>query len=171
MKWSMTLMITAMTLGGCQGPSPATGSDGSQTQGQFARFRDLHGDWRATESNPTQAVTHTYRTIANGSVVVETAFAGTPHEMITVIHPDGPDLVLTHYCAAGNQPQMVAMPTAGNEIPFSFVRAGNLTDPGADHMRDVTFTFVDDDRISTRWSFWSGGEKTNEMVIELVRVR
>ena len=51
--------------------------------------------------------------------LVETIFPGSEHEMITVIHPDGDDLALTHYCMLGNQPQMKAAGKGeGNKVEF-----------------------------------------------------
>ena len=47
------------------------------------------------------------RTTGGGSAVTETLFPGTAHEMMSVYHMDGDDLVLTHYCAGGNQPRMM----------------------------------------------------------------
>ena len=48
-----------------------------------------------------------YSVIAAGSAVHEHMFPGGPHEMVTVYHLDGPDLLLTHYCAAGNKKLML----------------------------------------------------------------
>ena len=166
----IAIMGTVAILAGCQTAAPSAPSDLATARSQFARFAALDGEWRATGGNHAQGATHSYRTIANGSVVVETAFPGLPHEMVTVIHVDGSDLVLTHYCAAGNQPHMVAAPSDDKTVDFRFVKAGNLVDPNADHMRDATFTFIDADHLRTRWSFWSGGEKTSEMVVVLERL-
>jgi hypothetical protein len=89
-----------------------------------------------------------YRVTSGGSAVVETLFPNTDHEMVTVIHPDGEDLLLTHYCMVGNQPQMKAPGTsAGKEVAFKFVRATNLKSADDMHMHDVTYTFVDNDTL------------------------
>jgi len=138
---------------------------------QFARFRALEGCWRVVGGDHAQGATHSYRTVANGSVVVEVAFAGQPHEMVTVVHLDGSDLVLTHYCAAGNQPHLVAQAGGGDEVRFAFVKAGNLKTPADAHMRDASFKFVDADHVEQRWTFWQGGEQTSVMTSKLERVR
>ena len=57
-----------------------------------------------------------YAVTAAGSAVVETVFPGTEHEMVTVYHADGSDLVLTHYCMEGNQPRMRAK--AARRLPL-----------------------------------------------------
>ena len=54
---------------------------------------------------------------AGGSAVHETLFPGSAHEMVSVYHLDGADLVMTHFCALGNQPRMKADPKSpANQI-------------------------------------------------------
>lgn len=154
----------------CQGPGPTFEEARAVSALQFQRFVGLEGAWRIVGGDHAQGATHTYHTIANGSVVVETAFPGEVHEMVTVVHLDGPGLVLTHYCAAGNQPHMVAEPSSGDEVRFHFVRASDLDSPEDAHMRDVSFTFITPDRFSSTWSFWEGGVQVEEMIIEVERI-
>jgi len=74
----------------------------------FATLKNLAGEWSGTinEKDKGPAGSVNYKVTANGSVVVETLFPGTEHEMITMYHLNGDQLMLTHYCAAANQPQM-----------------------------------------------------------------
>src|SRR5262245_23582703 len=65
------------------------------------QFKQLAGDWVGKEvkgPNEGKEVRASYKVTSGGSAVVETLLPGTDHEMVTVIHPDGNDLVLTHYC-------------------------------------------------------------------------
>ena len=65
-------------------------------------FKQLAGEWEGKEISghePMADVHVKYAVTSAGSTVVETLFPGTAHEMVTVIHPDGDDLALTHYCA------------------------------------------------------------------------
>ena len=66
--------------------------------------RHVGGAGRARPAG--QAATVTYRVASGGSVVEETLFPGTPHEMISMYHLVDGELVLTHYCAMANQPRM-----------------------------------------------------------------
>ena len=74
----------------------------------FERLKSLAGTWegQAGHGQPGQAATVTYRVASGGSVVEETLFPGTPHEMISMYHVVDGELVLTHYCAMANQPRM-----------------------------------------------------------------
>jgi hypothetical protein len=125
------------------------------------RLKKLAGEWVATDAQgkPTAQVVTVYKVTAAGSAVHETVFPGAAHEMVTLYHLDGPDLVLTHYCAAGNQPRMKA--AAGgpaNKLDFQFAGGSNL-DPAKDmHMHEATITFVDDDHIEWVWVGYQGGK-------------
>ncbi len=137
---------------------------------QLRHFLEMEGEWRIVGGERSQGATHLYRTIANGTVAVETAFPGEPHEMITVFHLNGAKLVMTHYCAAGNQPYMVAEHPSGDRVHFRFERASDLNDPKAPHMRDASYHFIDRDRVDSTWSYWEGGEAVSEMSLDLERI-
>ena len=85
----------------------------------FARLKSMEGIWEGrsegfgeeAEAAAATAVKHEIRVSAAGSVVIETMNPATDHEMINMYHLDGDDLVLTHYCAGGNQPHMKLVPS------------------------------------------------------------
>jgi hypothetical protein len=107
---------------------------------------------------------------AGGSAVVETLFPGTEHEMVSVIHPDGADLLLTHYCHLGNQPHLKASGKGdGNKVEFKFVRATNMKSENDMHMHEITFTFVDKDTLRTEVTLFSDGKAARQMDFELKR--
>ena len=168
-----TFALLSAVLFSCQGTGSASEELAFDREGsvqQLEHFLQMEGEWRIVGGDHAQEATHLYRTIANGTVVVETAFPGEPHEMITVVHLDGPNLVMTHYCAAGNQPHMVAEHPSGDKVYFRFVGASDLNDPKAPHMRDASYHFIDSDRVDSNWSYWEGGEQQSVMKIELERV-
>ncbi len=126
----------------------------------FDRLKSLAGEWIDTDGafGMKGQVAVTYRVTGAGSAVVETLFAGTPHEMVTVYHKDGNELVLTHYCAAGNQPRMRAKTSEGNRLVFQFDGGSNL-DPAKDgHMHDGWIEFVSDSELRAQWNGWSKGK-------------
>jgi hypothetical protein len=155
--WAGGLMLLALAAG-----ARAEGKAGAKaTHPGLERMKKLAGTWVAADKDgkPTDKVVSVIRVTAAGSAVIETLFPGQPHEMISMYHLDGKDLVMTHYCALGNQPRMKADPKSpANKIRFKFDGGTNL-DPAKDkHMHEGTITFVDDDHIEICGSCWEGGK-------------
>jgi hypothetical protein len=125
------------------------------------RLKKMAGTWveAGKDGKPTDKVVSVVKVTANGSVVHETFFPGQPMEMISVYHMDKDELVMTHYCALGNQPRMKADPKSpANQIKWVFVGGTNF-DPAKDvHMHSATVTFVDDDHIEVAGEAWEGGK-------------
>ena len=136
------------------------------------RFKQLAGDWvgKGKHGDAEHDALVNYKVTSGGSTVVETIDPGGAHEMITVIHPDGDALLLTHYCMIGNQPQMKAQPKPGdNKVAFEFVKATNLKSDKDMHMRSVTFTFVDKDTLIAEWTNYDQGKEAGKSVFHLKR--
>jgi hypothetical protein len=136
-------------------------------------FKQLAGEWMgkgAEGEHAGQEIHVKYKVTSAGSAVVETMFPDTDHEMVTIIHQDGDDLALTHYCALGNQPHMKTNgKTEGNQIAFKFAGASNMKSDKDMHMHDVTFTFVDKDTLKTEWTNYNNGKPGGKVVFELKR--
>jgi hypothetical protein len=112
----------------------------------------------------------TYKVTSGGSAVVETLGPGSEHEMVTVFCQDGDDLVLTHYCALGNQPRMKAEKSDGTKkIAFKFTGAGNLKSAQDMHMHDLTIEFLSDDHIKTAWTMYKDGKADSTSIFDLKR--
>ena len=96
--------------------------------------RHVERDHASTPDGPKTTVE--YRVTAGGSVVMETMFAGEPHEMITMYTVDGDSLVATHYCSGGNQPvlKLNAAKSTADELVFDFVSVTGT------HTHDATST-------------------------------
>jgi hypothetical protein len=137
----------------------------------FEQFKRLAGEWVGKAQGKDGHDVHVrYKVTAGGSAVVETLFPGTAHEMVSVIHPDGADLLLTHYCHLGNQPQMKASGQgAGSKVEFKFVRATNLKSEKDKHMHEATYTFVDGDTLRSEWTLYNEGKAAARVAFELKR--
>jgi len=111
-----------------------------------------------------------YRVASAGSIVIEELFPGTDHEMMTVYHMDGNELVATHYCAAGNQPRFKLDPASGASDGYRFgFEGGSNMQPGDGHIHEGSIRIVDSDHVEESWSFWKGGEPEHEMTFSMTR--
>jgi hypothetical protein len=99
----------------------------------------------------------TYRTTSGGKAVMETMFAGTPGEMVTIYFLEGDDLALVHYCSAGNQPKMkLETPRDSNALSFRCLGGTNMTEADS-HMHWVRLEMVDADHLKGSWNSMKAG--------------
>jgi hypothetical protein len=86
---------------------------------------------------------------------METIEAEGEPSMVTLYHPDGNKLMMTHYCSIGNQPRMRADVPTGEvkNLSFTFVDATNMAKPADGHMHSLTMTFQDADHMAQVWTF------------------
>ena len=170
---SKIAVALALTLAACGMTAQAKpDKDGQGQNAAFERFAGLAGEWvgKGKHGDMEHEARIVYKLTSGGSVVVETIDPGGPHEMVTVIHPDGDALLLTHYCMLGNQPHMKAMPKPGdNKVAFNFVNATNMKSDKDTHMHSVTFTFVDKDTLMTEWTHYVDGKDAGKAVFTLKR--
>ena len=93
--------------------------------------------------------------------MMETLFPGTAHEMRSVYHLDHGELMLTHYCAAGNQPRMRLDSAASSpeRLVFRFDGGTNL-DPAIDgHVHEGEIRVLPDGRLDAEWAYFEGGKR------------
>src|SRR5262245_31372960 len=121
--WIGTLVLLALAAGAKANDKPAASRPAAPPTPALDRRRSLPGPWgpAARDGKPTGQVGSVVKVAAAGSAVLETLFPGQPHEMVSVYHRDGADLVMTHFCSLGNQPRMKADPKApANQLRFQF---------------------------------------------------
>ena len=127
----------------------------------FAKLQSLSGEWEGSAVHDGQAMpaTTVFRLVADGSVILNDLAPGTPHEMVTMFHMDGNDLLATHYCSHHNQPRLRALPAADpNVLQFAFKDATNLGDPAELHMTAVKFTIADSNHHIEEWTATENGQ-------------
>ncbi|HEY3226186.1 MAG TPA: hypothetical protein VGK61_04220 [Planctomycetota bacterium] len=140
-----------------------------KTHAGLERLKKLTGTWTA-ETKEMGATTVTYRVISGNSTVMETIMPGTDHEMVTMYHVDGDDLVLTHYCALGNQPRMKAQKDSKEgTLDFRCTGGSNMKCPTDAHMHSLVLTFVDADHINHEWALMKDGKIDHSVKFELAR--
>ena len=143
----------------------------------FERLKGLEGTWQqvAVEGDKKMVApagtTVSYRLTSGGSAVIETIFEGQPHEMVTVYYVDNGTLKLTHYCAMGNQPHMVADPPKGDdEVSFTAVSVGNTKSENDAHMHWGALRFVDANHLQTQWTIQKDGKPGFTAAFDLERM-
>jgi hypothetical protein len=155
----------------------------TDTNPGFEKLKQLAGEWVAADEPNAPAGEKKdekkadapapiciYRTVSAGTAVQETLFPGTPHEMVTMYYLDGKDLVLTHYCALGNQPKMRAeAPADPTKLVFKFAGGTNVNPEKDAHMHDLTLTFVAPDRLRAEWTHYDNGKSTGVKTFEMSR--
>jgi hypothetical protein len=155
------LMLFAFAAGVCGEDKPAK----SSADANMERLKKLAGTWVLADKDgkPTGQIVSVVKVTAAGSAVEETLYPGQAMEMVSIYHRDGADLVMTHYCALGNQPRMKADPKSpANQIRFLFAGGTNL-DPAKDmHMHEGTLTFVDDDHREFSGVAWVDGKPATD---------
>lgn len=143
-------------------------ADSSPAQKTFDQIKALAGTWEGKTAKG-QSVKVSFRMTANGSAVMSEIMGD--EDMITMFNLDGDRLLMTHYCAAGNQPRMVAASSPdGKSVSFEFLDATNLEGPHAGHMHHVVFTMPDADHHTEEWMFREG-DKTISENFDLHRVK
>jgi hypothetical protein len=151
------------------GAAQEPGKKDKKTHPGFERLKKLVGAWQS-ETAEMGKVTVTYRLIAGGSTVMETIMPGTDHEMVTMYHLDGEDLVLTHYCVIGNQPRMKAEKQAKDDVlDFRCVTGGSVKCATDMHMHSALFTFKDADHFTAEWSMMKDGKVDHSMKFDYER--
>jgi catechol 2,3-dioxygenase-like lactoylglutathione lyase family enzyme len=139
----------------------------------FERFKKLEGSWKGRSTKGWEE-TITFKTIAQGSVVVENSFDAHPNEtMLTMFYLDGDRLMLTHYCVAKNQPRLLATSFAdeGKTITFTFLDGTNLPTRDRGHMDKAVFRFIDDTQFTSQWTWYQNGKEDWMEEIRLDRLQ
>ena len=144
----------------------------SQMLGALA---SLEGDWQMQDQNGDWIPSSEFKLTSAGSMVREIMFPGSPNEMTNTYHMDGTGVVCTHYCAAGNQPRMVASSMEesedGRRLHFKLHSVSNYR-PEHDHfMGEMTLTLVDANTLQQNWkSLDRDGNVASDMTFVMKRL-
>lgn len=169
-----TAILAALVLsaGAALAAPPETAGGPRPASAAFERFKALAGEWVAAEDGEMSKkgdLVARYAVTAAGSAVVETVFPGSPHEMVTVYHADGRDLVLAHYCMEGNQPRMRAKDPQGTRFDFAYDGGTNI-DPRRDrHMHSAWVSLLGADEIQSEWTELAEGKTVLVAKMHLLR--
>ena len=123
------------------------------TNAAFEKLKGLAGTWSANMiEKDGELTTVEYRVTAGGSVVMETMFAGQPHEMINMYSVDGDALIATHYCSGQNQPvlKLNAAKSTADQLVFDFLKVTGTNTKS--YINGVQLNFSKDGKVEEVWS-------------------
>jgi hypothetical protein len=132
--------------------------DRTKSDATFRQLSALVGEWTAMQDGTP--VTETYTLTANGSTLLVETKPANESAMITMITVDGDHLIATHYCSAGNQPQMVTSTPADlkSGLSFSLQRITGMRTSDDWHNTGLTIILPDNDHMTQRWTYLHKGQ-------------
>lgn len=171
MKWMALAMVAALVAGGCASTkSPPAGEHGKGSRATLLDgLKPLAGTWMMAGENGEQQVGVEYRVIADGSVVLETVFPGSRHEMVNTYHMDNGRLIVTHYCAAGNQPRMQCTSHGEGTWTFQLRDITNRESADEEYMGELVLTMQGPDVLKQDWRSFRAGKETQRVRFDLSR--
>jgi hypothetical protein len=133
------------------------------TNPAWEKMKSLVGEWAGTmaHGNDTMPVSISYTLVSSGTSLLERLSTPDGHDMVTMYHPDGSRILMTHYCSEGNQPRMKAESAAGEpkSLAFDFVDVTGLANRDAEHMRKLVVRFDDTDHFTQEWTHRKAGKE------------
>ena len=152
----------------------------AEAQRAFTIIKTLSGTWRGPVVEPTTKLEVnseiTMRVTSRGHSVVHEIKPpdATDNPLkndhpVTMMYIDGANLLLTHYCDAGNRPRMTArVSDDGKQIDFDFIDLTGPTTYG--HMQHARFTLLDATHHIEDWTYETPDGKTVTGHFDLTRV-
>ncbi len=128
----------------------------------FELVKELVGTWQGSKQalDGQETITVEYVLTSRGTAVIERMFPGTPKEMVSIYAQDGHEMVMTHYCALGNQPRMrTSSPVTGKSITMAYIDGTGMRSLQDKHMHELTLTFIDNRHINHEWTVFEHGQK------------
>lgn len=170
MKPTFFTLVLALVSTAVFAADPSTAPDDKTA---FAQLKKLAGTWRGkADCKGMERFTVEYRVIAGGSTLMETFNPGTKMEMVSMYHLDKDgELVMRHYCVAGNQPKVEydRKHSAANTLAFEF-DGGDVNTRHGMHMHNGKLTFVGKNKIESEWIGWMDGKPQPASRATLTRV-
>ncbi|OLB60511.1 MAG: hypothetical protein AUH96_13055 [Nitrospirae bacterium 13_2_20CM_2_61_4] len=135
----------------------------------FDRLKILVGEWEGTNSAGPVKVTYTL--VAGGSALMERLQSANEPEMITMYSADGDRILITHYCSAGNQPQLKTQMMTGKaeKYTFTLVRVTGMKTQDEGHMVGLVLSFPDKNHLTQEWKYRNNKGKTSANLFQFKR--
>ena len=163
----------------CSATAADTHAPDSSGARMFDRMRGLVGAWEGTLEwsggrTGSGKLRVNYHLTGGGSALVEDLLMTETDipTMTTVYHLDGPDLRMTHFCAAKNQPRLKAtlIDDAKGAATFSFIDVTNASVNPA-YVDGVSIHIVDPAHLNLQFEFGGSSPKRATETILLQRIK
>jgi hypothetical protein len=136
------LFVLSLAAAGLAAPPPANPA--------WEKLKSLVGEWEGTEDGKPFHVS--YKLVSSGTALMETLDGPDAMQMVTMYHPDGDSILMTHYCSMGNQPRMRAKGLSNGKLAFAYVDAANVKTASEPRMSGLVLTFPDADHLGEDWT-------------------
>lgn len=164
--FALTLSLSALA---CQSGPRVVEADGAQREQLMTVLQGLEGRWETPGPEGEMLVTE-FKVTSGGTALRELMYAGAPHEMTNMYTLDGNSVLMTHYCAGGNQPHMRAAGVEGGKLVFRSDGVSDLKAPDEIYMGEMTLVLVDDDHIEQHWTAFNSADEDHAMVMAMSRL-
>jgi hypothetical protein len=161
----LNLCVIAMMLIG----TSIASAEKSNSALAFEHLTSLVGQWTGVQDGVD--ITLTYTLTADGSTLMEEFRPAKGPVMMTMFTVDGDHLIATHYCSAGNQPQMVTQPITepqNKTLVFSLVHITGMNTSEDWHNTGLEVLFDDADHLTQKWTYLYKG-KTGTTIFHFTR--
>jgi len=131
------------------------------------RLASLAGNWAVVDSEGTLTdLRASYLVLARGAGVMETLFAHTPEETVTVYYVEKKELAATQLSGRGGPVHLRAARTKERDTLYFETAAAKSDGSG---LRSVRLTRLDDERLRVEWTFLTDGAEGESRAFELRR--
>ncbi len=172
----LTGLVALLPFVGCRTAGPGLEVEGvrpasvEQAQVGFERLKTLVGDWVGSMGGGRGPAEVSFFITGKGSALVERMIIEDPVEMVSVYHLEHGRLVMAHFCAAGNQPRMVLVPSGqGASLSFALAEASGFDAKRDLHMHAREIVALTSDRLAMVWETYRNGRLESRDTLLLQR--
>ena len=124
----------------------------------WSKLKSLAGDWVGTYDGQPARVS--YKLVSGGTALQENLEVDADNSrMVTIYHPDGAGVRMTHYCDLGNQPRMRAAGLRDGRLDFVYLDATNLKSVDDHVMSRLVMSFPAEGRLVQEWTSKEGARE------------
>jgi hypothetical protein len=131
----------------------------------FATFKSFNREWAIESNGKTLPIEMRYEVGSKESIVTE-QFG----KELSVIYLDGENLLMTHFCNAGNQPRLRLKESGQTGVlEFEMFDITNLKDANTPHVERIVYKIIDAKRMALE-IFWRKGQSEESEKYTLSRI-